>query len=50
MKVTPDSSYLIFTDTEQGVIVLNASTGEYLNEASVGANIVMLYSLDISPN
>ena len=51
MKVSPDCSYLIFTDFNNGVIMLNASTGAYLASTYVGnANIYFILSTAISPD
>jgi len=36
MKISSDSSFLIFTDKKEGVIKLDASTGAYLDYAYVG--------------
>ena len=51
MKVSPDSTFLIYTDSRNGMIKLNASTGAYLGSTYVGnTEIYQLYAQAISPN
>ena len=51
MKVSPDTSFLIFVDGGWGMIQLNANTGVYMGSTYVGnGNINYLYSSAISPD
>ena len=51
MKVSPDSSFIIFTDGYNRVIQLSAITGAYMNSNYVGnSSINSLYSSTISPD